>query len=85
MLIPATHTLDGIKRLVYELEQGYAYRRGMYYAVRKFAEYGKLRTQIRRFATGASGRASPCGLLCPEETGVSMSDLALQALEERSV
>ena len=41
----ATHTLDGIKRLVYELEQkGYAYPEAgdVYYAVRRFASYGKL-------------------------------------------
>ncbi|MBE9193577.1 cysteine--tRNA ligase [Gloeocapsopsis crepidinum LEGE 06123] len=41
----ATHTLDGIKRLVYELEQkGYAYPADgdVYYAVRQFNTYGKL-------------------------------------------
>jgi len=40
----ATHTLDGIKRLVYELEQRLCLPSGgdVYYAVRKFAEYGKL-------------------------------------------
>ncbi|MUL35904.1 cysteine--tRNA ligase [Gloeocapsopsis dulcis] len=41
----ATYTLDGIKRLVYELEQkGYAYPADgdVYYAVRQFNSYGKL-------------------------------------------
>ena len=41
----ATHTLDGIKRLVYELEQkGFAYPADgdVYYAVRQFNTYGKL-------------------------------------------
>ena len=44
----ATHTLDGIKALVYELEQkGYAYPSNgdVLYSVRRFAEYGKLSGQ----------------------------------------
>lgn len=56
----ATHTLDGIKRLVYELEQkGYAYPSDgdVYYAVRKFPEYGKLSgRKLDDLQAGASGR-----------------------------
>ena len=56
----ATHTLDGIKRLVYELEQkGYAYPADgdVYYAVRRFAEYGKLSgRKLEDLQAGASGR-----------------------------
>ena len=56
----ATHTLDGIKRLVYELEQkGYAYPEAgdVYYAVRRFAEYGKLSgRKLEDLQAGASGR-----------------------------
>ncbi len=56
----ATHTLDGIKRLVYELEQkGYAYpaRGDVYYAVQKFPEYGKLSgRKLEDMQAGASGR-----------------------------
>jgi cysteinyl-tRNA synthetase len=56
----ATHTLNGITRLIHELEQkGYAYPAGgdVYYTVRKFADYGKL--SGRKFDdmdAGASGR-----------------------------
>ncbi|MGB5633586.1 MAG: cysteine--tRNA ligase [Waterburya sp.] len=56
----ATHTLDGIKRLVYELEQkGFAYpaEGDVYYAVQKFAEYGKLSgRKLEDMQAGASGR-----------------------------
>lgn len=56
----ATHTLDGIKRLVYELEQkGYAYPEAgdVYYAVRRFREYGKLSgRKLEDLQAGASGR-----------------------------
>lgn len=56
----ATHTLDGIKRLVYELEQlGYAYAASgdVYYAVRQFREYGKLSgRRLEDMQAGASGR-----------------------------
>jgi cysteinyl-tRNA synthetase len=56
----ATHTLDGIKRLVYELEQkGYAYPADgdVYYAVRQFSQYGKLSgRKLEDLQAGASGR-----------------------------
>ena len=56
----ATHTLDGIKRLVAELEQkGFAYAAegDVYYAVTKFSEYGKLSgRKLEDMQTGASGR-----------------------------
>lgn len=56
----ATHTLDGIKRLIYELEQkGYAYPADgdVYYAVRRFPEYGKLSgRRLEQMQAGASGR-----------------------------
>ncbi len=56
----ATHTLDGIKRLVYELEQkGFAYpaEGDVYYAVQKFAEYGKLSgRKLEDMQAGAGGR-----------------------------
>ena len=56
----ATHTLDGIKRLVYELEQkGFAYpsQGDVYYSVRKFPEYGKLSgRKLEDMQAGASGR-----------------------------
>lgn len=56
----ATHTLDGIKRLVAELEtKGFAYpaEGDVYYSVKKFAEYGKLSgRKLEDMATGASGR-----------------------------
>lgn len=58
----ATHTLDGIKALVYELEQkGYAYPAAgdVYYAVRRFAEYGKLSgRKLEDLQAGASGRVT---------------------------
>lgn len=58
----ATHTLDGIKRLVWELEQkGYAYEAqgDVYYAVNQFADYGKLSgRKLADLQVGASGRVS---------------------------
>lgn len=62
----ATHTLDGIKRLVYELEQkGYAYPSAgdVYYAVRKFPQYGKLSGRnLDDLQAGASGRVEVADL-----------------------
>ncbi len=56
----ATHTLDGIKRLVAELEQkGFAYPADgdVYYSVRQFPEYGKLSgRKLEDMQAGASGR-----------------------------
>lgn len=56
----ATHSLDGIKRLVAELEaKGYAYPADgdVYYAVRHFAGYGKLSgRKFEDLQAGASGR-----------------------------
>ena len=56
----ATHTLNGIKRLVYELEQkGFAYPAAgdVYYSVQKFPEYGKLSgRKLEDMQAGASGR-----------------------------
>ncbi|MBD2465635.1 cysteine--tRNA ligase [Oscillatoria sp. FACHB-1407] len=56
----ATYTLDGIKRLIHELEQkGIAYpaEGDVYYAVRKFPEYGKLSgRKLDDMQAGASGR-----------------------------
>lgn len=56
----ATHTLDGIKKLVAELEQkGFAYTADgdVYYSVRKFAPYGKLSgRKLEDMQAGASGR-----------------------------
>lgn len=56
----ATHTLDGIKRLIAQLEQkGFAYPAGgdVYYKVREFADYGKLSgRQLAEMQAGASGR-----------------------------
>jgi cysteinyl-tRNA synthetase len=58
----ATHTLDGIKRLVYELEQkGFAYPADgdVYYAVQKFPTYGKLSgRKLEDLQAGASGRVA---------------------------
>lgn len=56
----ATHTLDGIKRLIHELEQkdyAYASAGDVYYAVRRFTEYGKLSgRKLEDMEAGASGR-----------------------------
>jgi cysteinyl-tRNA synthetase len=56
----ATHTLDGIKRLIHELEQkGYAYSAegDVYYSVRKFDGYGKLSgRKLEDMRAGESGR-----------------------------
>lgn len=56
----ATHTLDGIKRLIHELEQkGFAYAAegDVYYKVRNFSEYGKLSgRRLEDMQAGASGR-----------------------------
>ncbi|MEG3871777.1 cysteine--tRNA ligase [Microcoleus sp. Z1_B5] len=56
----ATHTMDGIKRLIHELEnKGYAYANGgdVYYNVRQFADYGKLSgRKLEEMQAGASGR-----------------------------
>ena len=56
----ATHTLDGIKRLIHELEnKGFAYPAAgdVYYKVRQFSEYGKLSGRnLEDMQAGASGR-----------------------------
>lgn len=56
----ATHTLDGIKQLIYELEQkefAYPSTGDVYYAVRQFSEYGKLSgRKLDDLQAGASGR-----------------------------
>ncbi|NEQ86563.1 MAG: cysteine--tRNA ligase, partial [Moorea sp. SIO2I5] len=56
----ATDSLDGIKRLVCELEQkGYAYEADgdVYYSVRRFDDYGKLSgRKLEDLQAGASGR-----------------------------
>ena len=58
----ATQTLDGIQRLIAELEHnGYAYPADgdVYYAVRKFAGYGKLSgRKLEDMQAGASGRVT---------------------------
>ncbi|MGD1932247.1 MAG: cysteine--tRNA ligase [Leptolyngbyaceae cyanobacterium] len=58
----ATQTLDGIQRLIDELEQkGYAYAAAgdVYYAVRKFDGYGKLSgRKLEDMQAGAGGRVS---------------------------
>lgn len=58
----ATHTIDGIKRLIHELEQkGYAYPADgdVYYAVRQFEPYGQLSgRKLDEMQAGASGRVS---------------------------
>lgn len=67
----ATHTLDGIKRLVYELEQkGYAYQADgdVYYAVRRFEEYGKLSgRKLEDLQAGASGRVDVADSVGPKK------------------
>lgn len=56
----ATHSLDGIKRLIHDLEnQGFAYPSGgdVYYSVNKFNQYGKLSGRnLEDMQAGASGR-----------------------------
>ncbi|WGV28117.1 cysteine--tRNA ligase [Halotia branconii] len=56
----ATHTMNGIQRLIHELEhKGYAYPADgdVYYAVRQFSEYGKLsRRKLEDLQVGASDR-----------------------------
>src|SRR6478672_63449 len=56
----ATHSLDGIKRLIHDLEsKGYAYpaEGDVYYAVRRFSDYGKLSgRKLDEMQAGASGR-----------------------------
>ena len=56
----ATETMDGIKRLIHELEhKGYAYpsKGDVYYAVRQFPAYGKLSGRhLEDMQAGASGR-----------------------------
>jgi len=56
----ATHTIDGIKRLIHELEnKGFAYASAgdVYYKVRQFSEYGKLSgRKFDEMQAGASGR-----------------------------
>ena len=58
----ATQTLDGIQRLITELEaKGYAYPANgdVYYAVRQFVGYGKLSgRKLEDMQAGASGRVS---------------------------
>jgi len=56
----ATHTIDGIKRLIHELEQkdfAYPSSGDVYYAVREFPEYGKLSgRRLEDMQAGASNR-----------------------------
>jgi cysteinyl-tRNA synthetase len=56
----ATHTLDGIQRLIHELEQrgtAYASEGDVYYAVEAFPAYGKLSgRRLEDLQAGASGR-----------------------------
>ena len=58
----ATHHLDGIKKLIWELEEkGFAYSSSgdVYYSVRKFDDYGKLSgRKLDDLQAGASGRVS---------------------------
>ncbi|MBH8575887.1 cysteine--tRNA ligase [Nostocaceae cyanobacterium CENA369] len=58
----ATHTMDGIQRLIYELEnKGFAYPADgdVYYAVRQFSEYGKLSgRKLEDLRAGASDRVN---------------------------
>ncbi|MEO0538131.1 MAG: cysteine--tRNA ligase, partial [Cyanobacteria bacterium P01_A01_bin.123] len=56
----ATHTMDGIKRLIAELEHkqfAYASKGDVYYRVHRFSEYGKLSgRKLEDMQAGASGR-----------------------------
>ncbi len=58
----ATHTMNGIQRLIHELEnKGYAYPSNgdVYYAVRQFSDYGKLsRRKLEDLQIGASDRVN---------------------------
>ncbi|BAT51980.1 cysteinyl-tRNA synthetase [Nostoc sp. NIES-3756] len=58
----ATHTINGIQRLIHELEnKGFAYPSAgdVYYAVRQFAEYGKLSgRKLEDMQAGASERVN---------------------------
>jgi cysteinyl-tRNA synthetase len=58
----ATHTIDGIKRLIHELEQksiAYASGGDVYYSVSQFPDYGKLSGhKLDELQDGASGRVS---------------------------
>jgi cysteinyl-tRNA synthetase len=58
----ATHTMNGIQRLIHDLETtGYAYPADgdVYYAVRKFPEYGKLSgRKLEDLQAGASERVN---------------------------
>lgn len=58
----ATHTMNGIKRLIHDLEQkGFAYpsQGDVYYAVRKFDGYGKLSgRKLEDLQAGASERVN---------------------------
>jgi cysteinyl-tRNA synthetase len=58
----ATHTMNGIQRLIHELEnKGYAYpsHGDVYYAVRQFSEYGKLSgRRLEDMQAGASERVN---------------------------
>jgi cysteinyl-tRNA synthetase len=72
----ATHTLDGIKQLVAELEQkGYAYPAAgdVYYSVRRFEDYGKLSgRKLEDMQAGAGGRVAAAA-----EVKQDTSDFAL--------
>lgn len=61
----ATHTINGIKRLIHELEQkGFAYpaEGDVYYSVRKFDGYGKLSgRKLEDMQAGRSGRVDAEG------------------------
>ncbi|MEO0407819.1 MAG: cysteine--tRNA ligase [Cyanobacteria bacterium P01_A01_bin.135] len=61
----ATHTLDGIQRLIHELEQkqvAYAAGGDVYYAVQQFPDYGKLSgRRLEDLREGASGRVDDEG------------------------
>jgi cysteinyl-tRNA synthetase len=66
----ATHTLDGIKRLIHELEQkevAYASGGDVYYQVRRFKGYGKLSGRtLDDMEAGRSGRVD--APTTPEDT-----------------
>ncbi|MBD2090288.1 cysteine--tRNA ligase [Microcoleus sp. FACHB-1515] len=74
----ATHTIDGIKRLIHELEQkGFAYRSqgDVYYAVRQFSEYGKL--SGRRLEDAQAGAGGRVDLDAEEQKKKDPADFAL--------